>query len=636
MRLLTSLIILFLFFNDSSLLAQTSSMPAYGISSTTTTRTPTPLPVGSTTSTNSSQSSQTSTSSTSKSSGAGMQVDPDNGLNYGVSNGLYTRTETKTKTIENGVEKTVIRVKYAAVGSEDLNKMSYSKNEESGSVVNTSNSSTKTGTTTMPVTGISESYTLTPKAPPSPTTTTTSPISTTPVTSTTSSSRTPSARSYTPLYTSSNTENTYYRPSGTSASYAPTLSDSEYGRRVRTINSRIPLRFNSTIRNFIHVYTVKKRDLSERVLAYQDVYFPIFEKVLLQYGLPRELKYLAVVESALDPTAVSRAGAVGIWQFMPSTGKMYGLKVGSQIDERRDPYKASVAAARFLSDLYNKYGDWYLAIAAYNCGPGNVNKAIRRSGGKRDFWSIKNYLPRETRGYVPAFIACVYWMNYHYDHNLYAFPIPFPHAHMESDTVMVRGALHFDVVAKYLDIPVIQLDYLNPSVKNRVIPSGTRFALRIPERLKWTFRDNQYAIYAAMRSSDMQIKTANSMSKSSRSYGSSSSGKKASYYTVRRGDNLSKIASRYGVRVSDLKRWNGIRGTTIRSGQKLKMYGSKKSGSSSSSSSGGWVSYKVRSGDTLWGITRKYPKNTVSGLRSKNGLSSRATLKAGTYIKVKK
>ena len=264
-------------------------------------------------------------------------------------------------------------------------------------------------------------------------------------------------------------------------SLIPSFADSVFISRFAELNSMIDLSFNSNVKSYLNVYTKKKRDKVEIMLGLTDYYFPIFEEVLAYYDLPQELKYLPVIESALNPRAVSRAGATGLWQFMYSTGKMYGLEIGSYIDERRDPIKSSHAAARFLKDLYKTFGDWTLVIAAYNCGPGNVNKAIRRSGGKRNYWDIYYRLPRETRGYVPAFIAASYTMNYYEEHNLQPKNIEIPTV---TDTICVKEKLHLGQVSEVLNIPIQQLRDMNPHFKKDIIPENKKkdYFLRIPEQ----------------------------------------------------------------------------------------------------------------------------------------------------------
>ena len=231
----------------------------------------------------------------------------------------------------------------------------------------------------------------------------------------------------------------------------PKVADSIYIERLNNLFSPIPLAFNPHVRSYIELYTIRKRQQVQTMLGLSDYYFPIFEEVLDAKGLPMELKYLPIIESALNPRALSRAGASGLWQFMYYTGKRYGLTVDSYLDERRDPMKASIAAASFLSDLYTIYKDWLLVIAAYNCGPGNVNKAISRAGGQRDFWKIFYYLPRETRGYVPAFIAANYVMNYAGEHQLYAAQTSLP---IMADTVMINRPLHFEQISSMLNVSV--------------------------------------------------------------------------------------------------------------------------------------------------------------------------------------
>ncbi len=281
-----------------------------------------------------------------------------------------------------------------------------------------------------------------------------------------------------------------YYPSSSSYSYTPrpVYSDSEYRAKMNAIYSpQIRLTYNKRVRAFIHVYTLKKRDVAERILGMQQVYFPIIEPIFRQHGMPDVLKYLAATESALNQNAVSRAGATGLWQFMKATGREHHLQINSTIDERRDPYKATVAAARFLKRLHRKYGDWLLAIAAYNCGAGNVNKAIRKSGGRRTFWGVMKHLPRETRGYVPSFIACVYFMNYPSDHYLDATSPLYPDAYRYSETVMVDRVMSLNEVARQTGVNIGELKYLNAALRKNTTPRHS-YPLRLPSYSVAAFR----------------------------------------------------------------------------------------------------------------------------------------------------
>ena len=335
------------------------------------------------------------------------------------------------------------------------------------------------------------------------------------------------------------------------------------------------------VQTFIDRYTSRLRRSVSVMLGAQNFYMPIFEEALETYGLPLELKYLPVIESALNPNAVSRVGATGLWQFMITTGKHYGLEVNSLIDERRDPIRSSYAAAHYLSDLYKIFGDWNLVIAAYNCGPENVNKAIHRAKGETDYWKIYPYLPRETRGYVPAFIAANYVMNYYCDHNICPAESRLP---AKSDTVMVSRDIHFEQLAKVLDIETAQLQQLNPQYRRNIINGAARpTVLRLPEMLVTSFIDKEDSVYAykpeTLLARRTEVEVSNDTPAYSRSSGSRSSRKKSKKssrggsrsVTIRQGDTLSEIARRNGTTVAKLKKLNGISGTQIRAGKKLRV-----------------------------------------------------------------
>ena len=348
------------------------------------------------------------------------------------------------------------------------------------------------------------------------------------------------------------------------------IPDSVFVSRLQAMSSPIPMTYNEQVKRFIELYVVKRRNLVQRLLGQSKYYFPIFEEALDAYGLPLELKYLPIIESALNPRARSRVGASGLWQFMYSTGKMYGLQVNSYVDERCDPKKASWAAAKYLRNLHSIYNDWLLAIAAYNCGPGNVNRAIARSGGHTDFWKIYYRLPRETRGYVPAFIAAAYAMTYGAEHQLYPSVTNKP---VSSDTVTVVAPLHFDQVAARLNIPVELIQELNPQYRLNVVPAqdGKYYPLTLPEELTVAYAAREDSIYAYQRNKYFPDNKMVPVSEAN--YGHAApAGSVKLIYTVKSGDVPGSIANKFNVRLADLKYWNNMHRNIIRIGQKLVVY----------------------------------------------------------------
>ena len=350
--------------------------------------------------------------------------------------------------------------------------------------------------------------------------------------------------------------------------------------RLGRMPTVMEMAYNDIVRKHIDRYCEKLRRQVAFMLGASNFYMPLFEEALEAYGIPLELKFLPIIESALKPTAVSHAGAAGLWQFMIGTGKLYGLKVNSLVDERRDPQKASYAAAHYLSDLYKVFGDWNLVIAAYNCGPGNVTKAIQRAGGARDYWTIYPYLPRETRGYVPAFIAANYIMNYYCEHNICPMKTQLPE---QSDTVMVNRNVHLQQIADVCSIDIDLLRTLNPAYRRDVVPgANTPSAIRLPQEGISKFLEMEDSVYnyntetllpnrAVVEVPDVPVVTKRKTSVRSKGRRSTRKGRRGSSITIRKGQTLSEIARRNGTTVAKLKRLNGIRGNNIRAGKKLRV-----------------------------------------------------------------
>jgi membrane-bound lytic murein transglycosylase D len=345
----------------------------------------------------------------------------------------------------------------------------------------------------------------------------------------------------------------------------PVYSNEDIKTRLSLLETEIPLDYNEQVRPYIDLYTVRKRKLLAKVLTLSKLYFPTIEEIFDREGIPLEMKYLAVIESALNHAATSPVGAAGMWQFMAPTGNMYGLKTTSNLDERRDFIKSTEASVKYFKNSYRVYGDWLLVIASYNCGMGNVNKAIRKSGGKRSFWEIMPYLPRETRGYVPAFIAATYAMNYASEHNIYPTELDLNY---HTDTVQVDNRYSLEQLSMALDISVEEIKQLNPSLRRGYLPfTANKVSLTLPYNkiIKFASVNNIENLNLA----DEQLMTlANSKVKVVKDT-------EKIFYKVRRGDLLASIANEYNVTVKQLKKWNSIKGSKLKKGQRLKIYTNK-------------------------------------------------------------
>lgn len=485
-----------------------------------------------------------------------------------------------------------------------------------------------------------------------------------------------------------------------SVKFESNVPDEVYIERIKKMNSFITLPYNDIVKRYIILYSEKMPERMSNMLGLCSYYMPIFQETLNRYDMPEELKAMAIIESALNPLAVSRAGAKGMWQFMYATAKMYGLHIDSFVDERLDPVKSADAAARYLQDAYEIFGDWNLAIASYNCGAGNVNKAIRRSGS-RAFWDIWPYLPRETRGYVPAFVGALYAMEYHKEHGIKPAAVQMP-AHV--DTFKINKMLHLKQVSELTGAPLEELKNLNPQYRHEIIPGNDReYILRLPYTYTNAFIEHEDSVYrhkadvyfnpttikrikeggdgerivhkvksgeylgkiaTKYRVSVNQIKKWNNLksnnirvgqrlviyrggkgpvstassSSSTASKGSTtaasngSSGSSASYHTVRNGDTLSGIATKYGTTVSRIKELNGLTSNNIKVGQRLKV----KAGSSSSASApsaSGSTTYIVKSGDSLYTIAKNYPGVSANDIMVHNGMKS-SSIKPGMKLKI--
>ena len=418
-----------------------------------------------------------------------------------------------------------------------------------------------------------------------------------------------------------------------SVSFTSNVPDKVFLERLAKMNSFITLPYNETVRNYMILYAEKMPTKMGTILGLCQYYMPIFEETFNKYNLPDELKYMAIIESALNPVAVSSAGAKGMWQFMFRTAQLYGLEINSFVDERLDPFKSADAAARYLTDSYNVFGDWNLAISSYNCGSGNINKAIRRNGGKRDFWSVYDYLPRETRGYVPAFVGAMYAIHYSKEYGLAPANMRMP---AQLDTFEIHKNLHFKQISELVGISVDELRNLNPQYIKDVIPGDSKtYILRIPYNYSSDFIAHEDSIYTYKASEYLNPQTL--VDDGKRSSGETYSGGTITY-KVKKGDTLGKIAAKYHVTVNQLKKWNHLRSTNLRIGQKIRIYkgGGAPTASAvkSASSQLSYTDYTVKAGDSLYSIAKKFPGMTAEKIMKFNGIGE--NIKPGMKIRIPK
>lgn len=442
-----------------------------------------------------------------------------------------------------------------------------------------------------------------------------------------------------------------------SANFTTNIPDNVYIDKLERINSFVPIPYNDVVRNYIILYTQKIPRKSAVILGLSSYYMPIFEEIFDFYGLPKELTIMAIIESALNSRAVSKARAKGMWQFMYTTAKQYGLEINSYVDERLDPVKSANAAAKYLKDAYTIFGDWPLAIASYNCGAGSVMKAIRRSGNSKDFWQVYKYLPRETRGYIPSFVGALYLLNYYSDFNIVPDRIALP-AHV--DTFRIHKNLHFEQISDNIGISVEELRDLNPQYLHDIIPGTEKeYVLNLPYNYTVPFVEKEQEIYAYKDSIFFnpvvyrKYKASTSSNEDNDEVKETVSRPRNVYHKVRRGETLGSISRKYGVTISSIKKLNHMRSNTVQLGKKLlvkRTYSSRSSyesraasddtyipGSrkSSSSSRSGYSTHTIRKGETLFSIAQSNHM-TLTELLNLNGLSRHSKIYAGRKIKIRR
>lgn len=411
-------------------------------------------------------------------------------------------------------------------------------------------------------------------------------------------------------------------------------TDKLFESRINEIRNEVNLTYNKRVRGFIDYFTSRNKNYLLVMERRRNLYFPIFEETLKRYNMPDEIKYLTIVESGLNPLAISRAGAAGLWQFMPGTGKEMGLIINEYIDERLDPYKSTEAACKYLSRIYKSFGDWELTLASYNCGPGAVKRAVRKSG-KNDFWKSYDFLPAETRGYVPQYTAVTYVMHHLDKHNIFADSILHP---MEFDTVRICDFVNLTILCEQLDICYDDFVKLNPAIRTNILPDNLNYPLRLPRDkiLQFVLNKEEIMSCANVVSDPVEVETNDRRSKVNKTI--SVAFRQKLIHTVRSGEVLGKIAAKYGVGVSQIKSWNNINGNTIRIGQKLIVYKTKYSAVQKSYSTAATratsSSYKpkakyyyVQPGDTLWTISKKNGGVSVEKIKKLNNIK-------GSKIKV--